>query len=272
VVFPIGSAENSYSPVALKNNGNAPVDVHARVFDSVYHNAISGQVNGIDYVRKTWNIQQGAAIRNDMTVWLQYNRQNEGDAYAAIRDSSYVTHFSVNGWDSLQPSRMLGKSSLTTGAQTSAAFMNCRTFDNGLETNAYLSVTARKDPGAAVSVFFEASRYTRRWVDVRWRTTMEKNLQRYELQRRRETEDTFYTVARIAPHNFYGNSNTLQQYHYNDDNEYGNWTYYRLKILGRDGSIVYSDIRKVPSLIEIKAFPNPATETSTLPYSVSRIS
>lgn len=258
VVFPIGSAENSYSPMALRNNGNVPVDVHARVFDSVYTNAISGQINGVDYVRKTWNILQGTEVMNDMTVWLQYNRQDEGDGYAAIRDSSFVTHFSLNGWDSLPPSRMLVKGTLTTAIQPPAAYMNRRAFNNGLETNAYLSVTARKDPGAAVSVFFEASRYTRRWVDVRWRTTKERNMLRYELQRRRETEDTFHTVARIAPHSFYGNSNTVQQYHYNDDNEYGNWTYYRLKMLGRDGSVVYSDIRKVPWLIEIKAFPNPS--------------
>jgi len=258
VVFPIGSAENSYSPMALRNNGPTPVDVHTRVFDSVYHNAISGQVNGTDYVRKTWNIQQDGDVKNDMTVWLQYNRQDEGEGYAMLRDSSFVSHFSLQGWDTLPPSRHLGKGTLTTAATSSAAYMNRRSFSNGLETNAYLSVTAHNDPGAAVSVFFDAQRQSRRWVDVHWRTTKEKNLLRFELQRRREAEDSFYTVARIAPHNFYGNSNTLQQYHYNDDNECEQWTYYRLKILGRDGSIIYSDIRKVPWLMEIKAFPNPS--------------
>ncbi len=259
VVFPMGAAADSYSPMALKNDGNVPVDIHARVFDSVFNSAISGKTNGPGYVQKTWNIMQDAPAKNNMTVWLQYNLQDEGATYAANRDSSFVTHFSaISGWDSLPPSRQLARGTLSTATLQSPAYMNRRVFSGGLQSNAYLSLSAHNNPALAVNLIFEANRQSMRWVDVRWRTTREQQVHRYELQRRRASEDSFRTVARIAPHNFYGNSNMQQTYHYNDDNLYDNWTYYRLKISGRDGSIVYSDVRKVPWLIQINVFPNPS--------------
>lgn len=259
VVFPLGTTTNSYSPIALKNNNGASSDIHARVFDSVYQHAVSGNTNAMDYVLKTWNIGQETGVQNDVTVWVQHMQQDEGAAFAANRDSSFVTRY-VNGigWDTLQPTGLAGPGMLTSGAPLRNSYMNKRTFHDGLEKNTYLSALAYSAPYSDVSLFFEAHRQTIRWVNTRWQTTRELNLLRYELQRRRETEDTFYTVARIAPYRLSGTSTTPETYHYQDDNLYDNWTYYRLKIFGKDGKIHYSNVRKVPWLMQIIVSPNPS--------------
>ncbi len=78
---------------------------------------------------------------------------------------------------------------LTSGTPVRNAYINRRTFHDGLEKSTYLSASAYSAPYSDVSLFFEAYRETIRWVDTRWRTSKELNLLRYELQRRRETED-----------------------------------------------------------------------------------
>jgi hypothetical protein len=258
VVFPLGTNTGSYSPMALRNNSGAAADIHARVFDSVYQHAVSGSTNAMDYVLKTWNIGQEAGVRNDVTVWVQHMQEDEGITFAANRDSSFVTRYiNGSGWDTLKPSGLADPGMLTSGAPLGNAYMNTRTFHDGLEQSTYLSALAYSAPFSDVSLFFEAHRQTIRWVNTRWQTTKELNLLRYELQRRRETEDSFYTIARIAPYRLSGTTNTPQTYRYQDDNLYDNWTYYRLKIFGKDGKIHYSNVRKVPWLIQITVSPNP---------------
>src|ERR1044072_194513 len=258
VIFPLGASTDSYSPLALRSNSGDPADIHVRVFDSVYQHAVSGNTNSMDYVLKTWNVQQEADTRNDVTVWVEHQGQDEGAAFAANRDSSYVTRY-VNGtgWDTLPPAGLFSPGMLTSGTPLRNTFINRRTFHDGLEKTTYLSASAYSAPYSDVSLFFEAYRETIRWVGTRWRTSKELNLLRYELQRRRETEDSFYTVARIAPYTLSGTSNTPQSYSYRDDDLYDNWTYYRLKIFGKDGKIHYSIIRKVPWLVLITVSPNP---------------
>lgn len=258
VVFPLGTTTNSYSPMALRNNKGAASDMHVRVFDSVYQHAVSGNTNASDYVLKTWHIGQSAGMQNDVTVWLQHKQEDEGAAFASNRDSSYVTRYADGtGWDTLPPAGLSSPGMITSGTPMRNSYINRRTFHDGLEKNTYLSASAYSAPYSDVQLFFEAYRETIRWVDTRWRTTKELNLLRYELQRRRETEDTFYTVARIAPYTLNGTSTTPKSYSYRDDNLYDNWTYYRLKIFGKDGKIHYSNVRKVPWLIQITISPNP---------------
>ncbi len=259
VVFPLGASTDSYSPMALTNNSGAPHGMHARVFDSVYQQAITGAAYTEDYVLKTWNIGGDAVMGHDMTVWLQYNRQQEGSAFSLGRDSSFVARYmAATGWDTLPAQEGITAGRLTSGAPLPNAYMNKRLFSGGLDANNFLSVTVPGKHGISsdVELFFEAYRQSRRWVNTRWHTTKERNLLRYELQRRRENEDSFYTVSRIAPRSFNGSSQG-NSYTYSDDNLYDNWTYYRLKVVGKDGKIFYSPVKPVPWLIEITVGPNP---------------
>lgn len=265
VVYPVGTTTGSYSPMALKNNGSVSRTIQARVFDSVYQYALSGSMDASGYVLKTWHIKQDTGVLNNVTVLLQHSANDEGAAFSINRDSSYITRYGTGqGWDTVAPSGLLHPGKLTTGALISNTYMNSRTFNDNREVNTYLSVAAFNKITSGVDLFFEAYRETIQWVGTHWRTTKELNLDHYELQRRRENEDSFYTVARVAPHSLSGTSIGALDYYYRDDDLYDNWTYYRLKIFGRDGKIYYSAIKAVPWLIQVTISPNPNNGNFTI--------
>ncbi|QJB42375.1 T9SS type A sorting domain-containing protein [Chitinophaga oryzae] len=258
VVFPIGTAAGGYAPMALKNDGSSAKTIQARVFDSVYRYALSGNMDASGFVLKTWHLKEGQTALKDVTVVLQHQEADEGRDFSFNRDSSYVTRYrSGGGWDTVKPSGTERPGRITSGTQRRNSYMNSRTIADGGETNTFLSVAAFKNMTSEVALFFEAYRETVQWVGTHWRSTKERNLDHYELQRRREREDSFYTVARMAPHSLNGNSTGPLDYHYRDDNPYDNWTYYRVKIFGRDGKISYSAVKPVPWLIQVNISPNP---------------
>ncbi|HVI45384.1 MAG TPA: T9SS type A sorting domain-containing protein [Chitinophaga sp.] len=265
VVYPLGTTTNSYSPMALKNNSSQVKTIQARVFDSVYRYGLSGNMNTSDYVLKTWHVRQDSGALSDVTVQLQHHEDNEGPTFAINRDSSYITRFDGgSGWDTTAPSGIISPGTLTTGALIRNTYMNNRTFRDGGEINTFLSVATFNKMVSDVALFFEAYRETIRWVGTHWRTTKELNLLYFELQRHRENEDSFYTVARIAPRGINGTTVGTMDYNYRDDDLYDNWTYYRLKIFGRDGKIFYSAIKQVPWLVEITVSPNPSNGNFTI--------
>lgn len=263
VVFPIGTDPGSYAPLALQRHTTAPMTFHARVFDSVYSNATSGESNPETVVQKTWNTGQGGPDPAEVSVWLQHDVHDEGSLFPLYRDSSYISLFGGSaGWDTTGPKGVLNPGTLTTGAPLPNAYLNVRDFAGVLPADAYLSV-ADESP-SLVRLQFEAYRENIRLVRTFWYTEYEHDVLRYELQRRRLDEDSFYTVAYVPTQTPDGNSITLRRYDQNDDDYYGNVTYYRLRIVGRDGRIYYSVVRAVPSSVAINIAPNPSFGTFTV--------
>ena len=263
VVFPIGTDPDSYSPLALQSHTALPITFRARVFDSVYSDATSGASNPQTVVLKTWNTSQTGVNIADVSVWLQHDIHDEGTLFPAYRDSSYISLFGGNtGWDSTGPKGVLNPGTLTTGAPLPEAYLNVRDFTGVLLSDAYLSVADL--PPSLAQLQFEAYRETIRLVKTFWYTQYEHDVLHYELQRRRLEEDSFYTVAVVPTQTPDGNSITLQRYSQDDDNYYGNITYYRLKVVGRDGLAHYSVVRIVPSSVAINVAPNPSYGTFTV--------
>jgi hypothetical protein len=263
VVFPIGTDADSYSPVALQNHAALPQTFRARVFDSVYSDATSGETNPESVVLKTWNIGQGNPSPADVSVWLQHDVQDEGALFPLYRDSSYISLFEGGaGWDSTGPKGVLNPGTLTTGAPLPNSYLNVRDFSGVLLSDAYLSV-ADMSPSTA-QLQFQAHRETIRLVRTSWHTQFEHDILRYELQRRRLDEDSFYTVAFVPTQTPGGNSALPEWYYQDDDNYYGDITYYRLRIVGRDGGIHYSVVRLVPPMVAIVCAPNPNFGTFTV--------
>lgn len=259
VAFPIGTAPGSYSPLTIRYNETTPADFHARVFDSVYASAISGPAIIPDNVLKTWNIGSqypGGSV----SIRLQHEREMEDTLFSYHRDSSYVSRFVTTGWDTLLPGGISTPGTITTETPQLQSYLNTRDFPDGVGTNMYLSKSAvpfQRESRSLVDLLFFAYRKDIRWVQTYWYTRREVNVLHFEVQRRREQEDSFYTVRTILPTVSRGNSDFSLYYDYEDDNFYDNWTYYRVKTLTRDGRIFYSEIRKVPWFYRITVYPNP---------------
>lgn len=260
VVFPIGTTAASYSPLALQNIDFTSEDFHVRVFDNVFRNATSGNVITGNNVLKTWNVGKNSPSGGShIFIWLQHEAKDEGPAFSILREFSYISLYNINGgWDTIPPGTVENPGKLTTATPGLSSYTNTRTFPGGLGNNIYLAKSSTAIPRAISSLGFNAYRISLSMVETNWAASREVNIRQYELQRRRENEDSFYTVKVIPPRTPRGVSNSgVQYYTVPDDNLYDNWTYYRLKILGLDGLIAYSEIKKVPWFFEIKVSPNP---------------
>jgi len=105
---------------------------------------------------------------------------------------------------------------------------------------------------------FEGERLNTEKAKLSWETASETNNKGFYIERRNENEEAFREVGFVEGE---GNSISLKNYIFLDDNKEIENTYYRLRQVDLDESFVYSEIRTVPP-IKIKSVahlaPNPA--------------
>ena len=107
-------------------------------------------------------------------------------------------------------------------------------------------------------VNFTASRLDENTVKLNWKTAMEVNNSRFEIQRSLNPMSGFEFVGTLDGS---GTSGALNNYVFNDNNSITQWTYYRLKQVDFDGSFTYSRIVSVAPFklnLTIVTFPNPS--------------
>jgi len=259
VVFPVGTDANNYAPAALAYQGTADM-FKVRVFDSIYTAASGGTALQDTFITKTWNIghlQTGSAPTD---VILQHMNSMEMPIYATYRDSSYINHYNASAWDKLSALPYQPQAGTLTTVPMSGATMHLRSFNDGLLTNEYFSktvlFTALRPPATIID--FQAWRLAWDKVHLEWSTSQEVNNYVFEIERRFESDTAFTTIGRVPTKAPGGYSNKRLDYTFQDNNNsYDGWTYYRIKVIGRNGQVVYSVIRAVPPLIQIDVYPNP---------------
>ncbi len=107
-------------------------------------------------------------------------------------------------------------------------------------------------------------------VLINWATVSENNIIRYEIEvAKGETEYQSGHYIKIAEVTGAGNTNTVRQYSYTDNetNKSG-MRYYRLKVIYADGGFTYSEIRSVAfnNGNSISVYPNPSEGVFNLIY------
>ncbi|MCW3463549.1 T9SS type A sorting domain-containing protein [Chitinophaga nivalis] len=257
VVFPVGTAVNSYSPAAIGLTGGTGT-FSVRAYDNVYTYATSGPAYLDSFVNKTWHIRREDGNGGETAVVLQHPDETELPAYAAARDSSYITRFAAGGWDKVDfiPATPLA-GNLSTGTASVPATMHIRRF-TGFGSDEYFSkTTLMANSRPAMFLAFEAYRIAPSLVQLDWTTSREINNAIFEVERRYEREGSFSKIMTLPTKALNGNSSVPLSYTYQDLNEYDDWTYYRIKAVGRNGKVVYSEIRAVPPFVQIDVFPNP---------------
>lgn len=99
---------------------------------------------------------------------------------------------------------------------------------------------------------------------LNWKTASELNNDRFEIQRKLESEMEFKTIAQVSGA---GNSNELIEYQYLDDiNAVKGKISYRLKQVDYDNAFEYSDVACVKETTQkaIYIYPNPANASVTI--------
>lgn len=256
VVFPVGTTDDNYAPAAIENAGNT-MDFNVRVFDSVYTAAITGPIINPPHVTQTWNVGHDGGASGDVNLWLQHFNLREGDLYAASRDNGYISRYIAPGYDSLGAVPSLGQSgTLTQGAALPEATLHHRNF-TALGNEEYFTKSVVDGTGAPADLVFNAWRIDENLVHTEWRTSQERNNKYFSLQRRLENEKDFREVATVATKAPGGNSSHRLDYDYQDNNDYDDWSYYRVKAVSKAGKETFSAIKAVPPMVSVTVFPNP---------------
>lgn len=266
LLFPIGTAPGSYTPMALQAAQASGRMKGARVFDHVYEKATNGRLLDSNYVRKTWELTEETNNPVSTQVWLQHNEADEGVRFAAFRDSSYISRYDLqNGtWDEESPftRNLKAPGTLTTGTRLSNTYLNNRIFPSGMDSINWLSISTEPFSNITCPVadfrLWAAQRYNGSFVQLFWRTLRELNIQTFELQRRYDSSADFQTIATVDAQSMGGFSNQLLYYYYSDPNSYDGWTYYRLKMTSASGCVVYTSVQEVPWGIDVTVWPNPS--------------
>ncbi|PSL32874.1 T9SS type A sorting domain-containing protein [Dyadobacter jiangsuensis] len=101
---------------------------------------------------------------------------------------------------------------------------------------------------------FDAEKDEKR-VKLTWRTSFEANSDFFEIQRSRDTKN-WKVLDRVGSA---GESSQQVDYAYTDTDPIADIAYYRLKMIDRDGTFAFSQIRKVSwDGADLVVFPNPA--------------
>lgn len=257
VVFPIGTAPGSYSPIAIRNSGDADV-FRARVFDNVYRNAIAGPAMQDTFINKTWNIGRNNVSNGPTTITFQHTDADETAGYRDNRQHSFLNRYADPYWVQ-QSATDIAAGSLSTSSMPLSATMHTQQFEAGMQINEYFSKSAKRaTPGPKIKLIrFDASRLSHAQVGLLWTTWYEVNNEYFEIERRLETENTFTKVGMLPTKAVNGNSLRMLDYNTVDNNNFQGWSYYRLKAVLRNGDVEYSEIRPVPPLKQVEIFPNP---------------
>lgn len=258
VVFPVGTNATNYAPAGVRYEGS-PEDFKARVFDSVYTQAIAGRAIYDSVVFKTWNLGQEGNGTGVTAVSLQHMDADEAPEYRLNRSSSYITTFLDRNWELRKSANdNMGPGTLTTQPMRQSATMHSRGMA-GIGNNTYFAKLASLSYSylPADFIHFNAYRISYSLVDIVWATTRETNNAVFEIERMLDNETVFKKIATVATKAPNGYSTTRLDYYYQDTNDYDGWSYYRIKAVSATGKYVYTDVREVGPLIQATVFPNP---------------
>lgn len=258
VVFPVGTSARNYAPAGVRYEGS-PEDFKARVFDSVYQQAIAGRILYDSVVFKSWHLGKDGTGSGLTTVALQHMDADEAAEYKVNRASSYISQFGDNNWERRTGvNDNMAPGTLTTQPMRQTATMHSRGLP-GLGSDAYFtkltSISYSYLP--ADIIHFNAYRISYSLVDLVWTTSRETNNAVFEIERMLDNETSFKKIGTVATKAPGGYSTTRLEYYWQDNNPYDGWSYYRIKAVSATGKYVYTDVREVGPLIQATVFPNP---------------
>ena len=263
VIFPIGTGDNAYTPVAIRSHSNQGDDYHARVNDGVKKDLFTGNDLKEQGVNKTWEIgKRNYPNTGEADIALQHLTADEGSLFSANRRYAYVSQYSGAGWDTSYPQGYPVPGVLTSGAALANSGMNTRTVGSNISSVSYFTkFTGKGDTsGLYIHVWLNGYRLDYNNVNVYWTTKPEVNIKYFVVERRLSNEPVFKKRDSLRSQAVNGYSNTFLNYTLNDANNYTGISYYRLRLVSYNGHNTYSDTIAVggkPGGFQLLLWPNP---------------
>jgi hypothetical protein len=247
--FPVGSA-NNYLPVTLGPTSSS--DFTINVFEGATADATpNGAPLSADQkkriVNAVWNINRTSGTGN-CEVTLGWTNTLEGSDFASFTNSQ------------------IGIASYTNGAYSTFTGSGDNTANSASITVSAFSpmMVGELNATLPVKLISFTAKENLNSVNVRWKTTSEKNLARYMVQHANGSAAVFKTIYTVAAHNLEGTFD----YSYNDVNPIAGANYYRLVSEDIDGTQYLSEIKSVSIKGDnlVSVYPNPISDDT---FSVS---
>jgi hypothetical protein len=221
VLFPVGAASNSYTPLTVTNAGTA--DAFAvRVDDEVRSGGTTGSVLVTDVVARTWFITEGTAGGSNATLLFQWNASDEATSFD--RSVCFVAHHDGASWN---PLGSLGAASGGGPWQRSAT---------GVTTFSPFAIGDIASP-LPVDLRLFTAEHRDGAVHLGWRTEHERGFAGFALERRTMDDDGWAQIGFVAATGSDGYGATYQ--FVDTPPAGGSWSY-RLRMVDLDGRVEYS--------------------------------
>ena len=237
--FHVGNS--SYNPTTVKNNDGGIMG--ARVEDQIQTGCSSGNVITSESVNRTWHITKNSANVFGVDLSFQWNGTDELSQFN--RNLCYASHCNSanNTWEKL-----------TSGSKTaSGSGPYTISYTNYMGTFSPFGVGSGNGALPVTWVNVSAKKVDQQTL-VTWSTASEKGTDRFEIER---SLDAVH-FEKIGQSKAVGNSNSIQNYSFNDAKNFNQVTFYRIKSVDFDGTSEYSQVVSVKSSSSaISVFPNP---------------
>jgi hypothetical protein len=267
-LIPFGNASN-YLPI--KFNASSGVGANGRFVFSTYPtptwknsdylpNGVTninanGSDNSAKVIDRFWQIEpQLYTTRPNLTNLIFTYSDAEYSAPNNINESSLISqcwNYGTGTWNDYIPPSTINTTlnTVTVPSITGDHIYNWWTL---VDASSPLPVT---------QVNFSATVINKK-VITSWQTASEINIDRFEIYRSQD-RDHFNLAGQVAAA---GNSNTLLKYKFTDNEPFAGASYYKLKIIDRDGKYVWSNVVYISFSQEnaIMLYPNPSRDYITL--------
>lgn len=250
VLFPIGYSSSSYTPLSLSNTGmtdNFSVNVQSPI-SSVSLN------DGSKVVPILWDVTEDVAGSSSATITFQWNASDAASATNfSIGGNNSIGHYANGAWQK-QSVTINGSGPYT--ATNTVAYTNFSPFavgmSDGFDGTGVLPLTL---------ISFSATA-TNNQVSLKWSVADELNVSKYAIEKSIDGKK-FISIINVAALN-----HPTANYYFNDMLDNGSLSYYRLKMLDKDGSYAYSKTIAVTTkpVTALSLFPNPAHDDLFVTY------
>lgn len=230
VIYPVGSAAGSYTPVAIMNTGTTDdfgVGVLGNIYASYSNDVPSSAPLTTNTVGRTWLVSESTPGGSNATLYLQWNTAEELSGFN--RAACYMSHYSntTNTW--------------TPGATVAASGSNPYTISlTGITSFSPFGVGSGISPLPLDLISFNG-KMNGEDAMINWTTAHETDMRDYVLERSVDGAD-FNAISTVKP---LATADPEKQYQYRDANVTTlnvPQVYYRLKMEDNSGAYKYSAV------------------------------
>ncbi len=245
VVYPIGTDNNSYFPVIIKNTGTTDnFCINACEFLNEEATCSGGNVINNQNIGVTWYINEEVSGGSNVELTLQWKTSDEVGGFN-IANTPFISHHNGHFWEKYEVP-------FTTGTLNTLPYLK----GTGITEFSPVSAGSGDSPLPVTLVDFFA-KAENNLISLYWKTASETNNDYFDIERSKDG----VRFSKIGQVNGSGNINYMKNYSFIDESPAEDINYYRLKQVDYDGSSSYSSVVSAVCF-EIKGFtfdliPNP---------------